>query len=242
MKKLFVLYSLAILVMTSCAQNKANGDELKPFIGNMAPKEYQENLKANNEIILIDVRTPQEYASGNIAKAKNIDFYSPDFADKISKLDRKRPIYLYCKSGGRSGSALEILTKQGFSHAVNLQGGMMAWNQAQLPIETTNASSISDELPLDQYQKTIADNKIVLIDFYAPWCKPCMRMKPEIEKLETAYKKQVKILKLDYDKNPSVAKAEEILALPTIIVYKGGKKSYYQVKELNYSELENLIK
>lgn len=242
MKKLFLLYSLAIFVFTSCAQNKANGDELKPFIGNLAPKEYHANLKANNEIILIDVRTPQEYASGSISKAKNIDFYAPDFADKMSKFDRKRPIYIYCKSGGRSGSAMDILTAKGFNHVVNLQGGIMAWNQAQLPVESASNAEVKDEFSLDLYQKTIAENKVVLIDFYAPWCKPCMRMKPEVEKLEKAYQNRVKILKLDYDKNPSIAKSEEIMALPTIIVYKGGKKTYFEVKELSYSELEKLIK
>lgn len=76
---------------------------------------------------LIDVRTPQEFESGNIEGAKNIDFYSADFSEQLDQLDKTKPVYVYCKSGGRSGQAKEILTEKGFTTVYNLIGGYSNW-------------------------------------------------------------------------------------------------------------------
>ena len=85
--------------------------------------------KLSNEIIL-DVRTNSEVAQGIIANAKQIDFNSPNFDANIEKLDKTKPIFVYCAVGGRSGQASKILAKKGFKQVYNLDGGINAWRSA----------------------------------------------------------------------------------------------------------------
>ena len=72
---------------------------------------------------VLDVRTPGEYASGHLAGAENVDVQSPDFQDRIASMDLgDGPVYLYCRSGNRSGQATKILRQMGHGGAVNVGG------------------------------------------------------------------------------------------------------------------------
>lgn len=77
-------------------------------------------------IIVIDVRTKEEYDSGHIKNAINIDFYSDDFEKEISVLDKNKEYMIYCRSGGRSSEALEIMKEMGFKNVSELEGGIMS--------------------------------------------------------------------------------------------------------------------
>ena len=234
-------FLMFLTALNSCAQNSTNEAKSVDLFYELSPVDYQNALK-NREIILIDVRTAEEYTTGAIANAKNIDFLQDDFETKILNLDRNRPIYVYCKVGGRSGDAVEVLRKNGFHHVVNLKGGIMAWNQAKIPILTNPNMLAKDEMSSEEYQKIVAENKVVLVDFYAPWCKPCQRMKPLIETLEKKYSTSLRVLKLDYDKNLNLAKSENVTALPMVIVYRNGKKTYSAIKEHTAAELDVILK
>jgi rhodanese-related sulfurtransferase len=76
------------------------------------------------EDVVIDVRTPGEYADGHLAGAPNVDMMSPDFAERFDQLglDTESPIYLYCRSGNRSNRAAKILRDRGFEKAYNIGG------------------------------------------------------------------------------------------------------------------------
>lgn len=76
---------------------------------------------------LIDVRTPEEFAAGHMDSAINIDFYASDFQTRIQELDPKGKYAVYCRSGNRSGQALEMMREMGFSSVINLTGGIVAW-------------------------------------------------------------------------------------------------------------------
>lgn len=80
---------------------------------------------------LIDVRTTEEFNQGTISGAKNIDFMESNFVKEISKLDKKEPLYIFCKSGGRSAKAYEVLKEEGFENVYELKGGFNAWKEAQ---------------------------------------------------------------------------------------------------------------
>ena len=84
--------------------------------------------------ILVDIRTPGEVAEGMIAGAKHVDFYDAAFMTKMSALGKDKPIYLYCRSGGRSGQAIAKLKAAGFTKVYHLQGGILAWTAARKPI------------------------------------------------------------------------------------------------------------
>ncbi len=79
-----------------------------------------------NSVILIDVRTPQEYAEGHIDNAININWYGEDFVKQLDALNKDQTIYVYCKKGGRSAKAFKILDSLGYS-VVDLEGGYDAY-------------------------------------------------------------------------------------------------------------------
>ena len=77
--------------------------------------------------IVLDVRTPAEYASGHLPQAQNIDIEGSDFATRIATLDKNATYAVYCRSGNRSGVALEQMTAADFTHIYDLAGGIGAW-------------------------------------------------------------------------------------------------------------------
>lgn len=87
----------------------------------------QKELK---DVILVDVRTPDEFHAGHLPSAININWYDADFAEQFSKIDKNKTIYFYCKVGGRSIKAADRLLSLGYKHVVNLEGGYDAWAKA----------------------------------------------------------------------------------------------------------------
>ncbi len=84
---------------------------------------------------LLDVRTAGEVSQGKIAGATHIDFYSSDFSVRVAKLDKTKPVYVYCASGGRSGGAMRKMKKMGFLSIYNLSGGIGSWKRKGFPIK-----------------------------------------------------------------------------------------------------------
>lgn len=99
-----------------------------PVAKNVNAAEFAK-LIASKAGIILDVRTPQEVKKGAITNSVNIDFFADDFAAQITKLDKNKPIYVYCASGGRSGEAMEMMSKIGFKTIYNLEGGYSAWTK-----------------------------------------------------------------------------------------------------------------
>ena len=84
--------------------------------------------------LLLDVRTDREFAMGHIRGAAQIDFYRDDFQEELAKLDPNVPVYVYCRSGNRSGQAAKMMKSMRFKTVYNLEGGIGAWAREQ-PIE-----------------------------------------------------------------------------------------------------------
>ena len=82
---------------------------------------------SSSGVQLVDIRTPQEFNMGHIEKAKNINFFSKDFKLEIEKMDRMKPLYLYCRSGSRSRQAANVLLRMGFEEIYDLEGGLLRW-------------------------------------------------------------------------------------------------------------------
>lgn len=88
-------------------------------------------------LVVLDVRTPEEFAQGHLDGATSIDFYGPDFADRVAALDRDVPYLVYCHSGNRSGQARAIMEGLGFTDVADVGGGIAAWTEAGLPVVTS---------------------------------------------------------------------------------------------------------
>lgn len=83
---------------------------------------------------IIDIRTLGEFKEGHLASAIHIDFLEENFADTIQKLNRDTPYLVHCQSGGRSSNSLALWKKLGFTKIYHLDGGLLAWKKAGLPI------------------------------------------------------------------------------------------------------------
>jgi len=99
------------------------------------PEKGMQLIKTNPEVLVIDIRTPEEFASVRIPKARNIDFFDRRFQDEVAKINREQPILLHCASGNRSSKSLPIFTKLGFKKIYHLDGGINAWQKASNPVE-----------------------------------------------------------------------------------------------------------
>lgn len=94
---------------------------------NIGPEEFK-SLSEQDDAVILDVRSPAEKAEGVIPGYKMINFFSGDFADEVSRLDKNKTYLLYCRSGNRSGSACGLMASKGFTKLYNLNGGIHAWN------------------------------------------------------------------------------------------------------------------
>ncbi len=90
-------------------------------------KEKFASLIAKNDGLILDVRTVREYSAGNIDGSVNINVSDGSFKEKVSALDKNKPVYVYCKSGGRSSRAMSIMKGMGFQEIYNLKGGYDGW-------------------------------------------------------------------------------------------------------------------
>lgn len=101
-------------------------------IQTIAPEQFNK-LLVLDDIQLVDVRTAEEFQTGHIKDALNIDYNKEDFKSKVSSLDKSKPVLVYCRSGKRSAGAAEIMKELGFTKIVELDGGMISWEAANLP-------------------------------------------------------------------------------------------------------------
>ncbi len=92
-----------------------------------------QNNQNNPDFIIIDVRTPDEFDTEHIENATNIDFYSETFRDTLNTLDKNKTYLIYCRSGNRSGSALDIIAELSFEEVYNMLGGILNWEAEGLP-------------------------------------------------------------------------------------------------------------
>lgn len=109
-------FFLLLLLNFACAQSSS-----KPIT------EVSQNEMDN--VILLDVRTPEEFAGGHIENAQNINWFDEDFSKRIGLFDKDETIYVYCKKGGRSAKAAQLLDSLGYKKVVDLLGGYDAYSQ-----------------------------------------------------------------------------------------------------------------
>ncbi len=82
-----------------------------------------------DNVVLVDVRTPDEFKAEHLEKAMNIDWLGDSFSAEFEKIKKDQTIYLYCRSGKRSADATKFLDSLGYKNVVNLEGGYIAWTE-----------------------------------------------------------------------------------------------------------------
>ena len=117
------------LFMVSCSNGQQKAAE-GSIAENVNVEEFTQRIE-NAQIV--DVRTPAEWNEGIVEGAIMNDIYEDDFEKQLEKLDKEKPVAVYCKVGGRSGQAMGKMNKLGFKEVYNLDGGMDAWKSAGKP-------------------------------------------------------------------------------------------------------------
>ena len=126
MRPKFILF---IFLAWGCSRSekKEVSNAPSPLSEVLDAKAFKEKLSEDQNAVLLDVRTPAEVAEGIIPGAVVIDFTAPDFAGKISALDKDKDYFVYCKGGGRSAKTASLMETSGFKKIYNLQGGYDGW-------------------------------------------------------------------------------------------------------------------
>jgi thioredoxin 1 len=130
MKHTLIIAVAFILALFSCAETKSQDTK-----SDLTAQEFADQIKNSPNGIVLDVRTAGEFSEGHLSKALNIDWYAKDFDSQVKNLDKAKPIFVYCKVGGRSASAADRLRALGFTKVYELAGGILAWEAAKMPVE-----------------------------------------------------------------------------------------------------------
>lgn len=128
-----IILAMGFMVCVLCACT-----HLKPFT-DISPTRAEELIRVNRadpHFIILDVRTPEEYAPEHLEGAINIDFKASDFTTRLDSLNKSSTYMVYCRSGGRSAKALALMKTKGFRRAYNLQGGIIRWKSESRSIQT----------------------------------------------------------------------------------------------------------
>lgn len=227
MFKNFFSLVLSTIAFVGCAQNKNTVNVI----------DFEKGIQSNN-VQILDVRTAAEFKSGHIKNALQANYNNTqEFKDRTQHLDKNKPIYIYCLSGVRSAYAMEDLKAMDFNNLYHLKGGINAWKQNNKPIEGAAKTTQMTEL---EYQQFIAKNKIVLVDFGADWCPPCVKMKPVINQI-LKQNPGVQLLNVDGGVDLNLMEKQNVEALPVFIVYKNGKEVWRKQGIVSAEELSKQL-
>jgi rhodanese-related sulfurtransferase len=124
MKKVIALLA-SVLLLAGCSSSSSAVD--------LSVSEFSSKV-AEAGVITLDVRTPGEFNEGHIEGALLVDFESGNFENEIATLDKSKTYAVYCRSGSRSGQAVRVMSDAGFTNLYNLNGGVIDWANAGLPL------------------------------------------------------------------------------------------------------------
>jgi len=181
----------------------------------ITPEAFAKKIKETQNPQILDVRTPEEFASEHIDNAININWLGSDFIAGAEKFEKSKPIFVYCKSGARSAKSAAKLEELGFKKIYQLDGGMMKWNAAGLSKPSDKIIGMCSQ----EYAELLNSDKKVLIDFNAKWCAPCKLMAPYLDKMQKEMADKVVIIRLDADENKTMINELKISELPTLLLY-----------------------
>ena len=125
-----------LVLITLFAVSSINGQTPNTaVITNLSSEAFKDKIATDKTALIIDLRTNDEIAKGQIPGAVQIDYLGKDFDAKMASLDKNKTYYIYCQAGGRSGDAAQYMEKQGFKKVFNLEKGFSEWKAKGLPID-----------------------------------------------------------------------------------------------------------
>lgn len=159
----FIILALVILgsIYYSSLQPKGAVDLISK---DLSPEVALQTLQSEKEVIVLDVRTPAEYALGHLTGALNVDWDNPElFKNEVAKLDKNAKYFLYCRSSNRSSQALDYMQAAGFTNVYNILGGTSSNKLPLVQTETSQPSAVEKVTNTDNLQETL---DLALLDEY----------------------------------------------------------------------------
>ena len=226
-----LLHFLTSILLISCLNTNSQ------IIENIEVLQFYQAINKIDEIV-IDVRTPQEFYSGHIEDATNIDFYADDFLGKLKILRKDVPIYVYCRSGGRSSRAAKKMAELGFLKVYNLIGGIEEWHLASYKVIKSKEQLTLKQSKFNalEVEEILNNNKVVLLEFSTEWCVPCKKMKPIISQIKKE-NTNIKVLSLDADVNKELIKSYKIKGVAVFVLFKNRTEIFRHVGIISKEEL-----
>jgi rhodanese-related sulfurtransferase len=129
--KSIIFLALLLISQPGCG---ASGGAVDP-VQNVNEVQAREIIASRSDIVIVDVRTPDEYNAGRIPGAVLINVSDPSFASLVDKLERSRTYLVYCRSGARSIRAVDQMVGMGFTSIIHLTGGFLSWSGAGYEVE-----------------------------------------------------------------------------------------------------------
>jgi len=135
-RRFTIIFTLILLTtfVYGCTSQAEPTNQILEDIGVQEAYELIQHNQGNQDFVIIDIRTPEEFNEGHIENAVNIDFYSETFKKDLDKLDKNKTYFIYCRSGNRSGRAMPIMKELGFKEVYNLSAGIKEWIAEGLPV------------------------------------------------------------------------------------------------------------
>lgn len=127
-----IQFFILCCILLSCSKPADQTEKSIPEITQLNANEFSEKIK--EDVVLIDVRTPEEYADAHIEGAANLNFQDSDFEKWLDSLDQSKEYALYCAGGGRSSKAADLMKSKGFHQLNNLTDGIKSWKESGLPV------------------------------------------------------------------------------------------------------------
>ncbi len=211
LRKIAYSFSFVLFLFSCTAQTKTS----------LSADEFEKAI-IKDSVQVLDVRTAAEYTSGHIKNTLWANWNDPgEFERRISFIDKKKPVYVYCLAGGRSAAAAAKMRSEGFENVYELKGGINAWKAADKKLEGAVATR---QMSIEAFNGALTSSKTVLVDFGAEWCPPCKKMEPVIQSLQKNNAGKFALVKVDGGNDEAVLKAYNVTALPVFIIFKDGKQ------------------
>lgn len=243
MIRMVLLSAAVFMALGACSQQPAKTHGKSVEVENLNTVTFESRMKSTPAKIVLDVRTDEEFKSGHLQGAVNMNVNDPDFAERIKQLDTTQPVFVYCLAGGRSAKAAEILKDMGFPAVYNMEGGMSRWTYENRAVESPEGA-MDKGMKKAEFESMMGGIKdtLVLVDFWAKWCAPCRKIMAYLPEIEKEYTGKIKVVKINYDDNPRLVKELSLDNVPYLFVYKNGKAIWQQSGYIEADVLKAAIK
>lgn len=135
-----VLASFASILVLAVFVVSLNSEPVRTQSNSINAQTARKLILEDNDVIVLDVRTPREFSKGHITSAVNVSVHNSEFSKNVSTLDRDKTYIVHCAvnpRGGRGDKSIKIMTELGFTNLLSLKGGIKAWKRAGFPVNSS---------------------------------------------------------------------------------------------------------